>query len=306
MIFPLLSKNNAKKRSVHCISSSLLQLQQNQASNADLGPQSLQKLGPCLWLKLGNFMKNLDFSLSTTPDLFLTYPDKNFPNSDKKKTPQTVCNLHSKDEPKWKHAEASLSRAQKGMKPTIFLEKWKCKSILSPNSTTSMFHLFCMFMLEKSKCTIFSLPKKAPMFLACLRNMQSYAFHSFRFQGTKTQENNCIFFSRNKMQNTYFHNFLQNTKTKKTVFYFMHFFEQEIKPQNLFLHVSFFEKNCKRCVCIFMFLRKIRMDNGRNIFAFFEKEKSCKNIILQFFAKNKAGKNIFAFFIFFQKNKMEN
>lgn len=147
----------------------------------------------------------------------------------------------------------------------------------------------------------FLLPKKATMFLACLRNMQSYAFHSFRFQGTKTQENNCIFFSRNKMQNTYFHNFLQNTKTKKTVFYFMHFFEQEIKPQNLFLHVSFFEKNCKRCVCIFMFLRKIRMDNGRNIFAFFEKEKKLQKHNFAVFLQKIKPEKIFLHFLFFSK-----
>ena len=103
------------------------------------------------------------------------------------------------------------------------------------------------------------------------------------------------------MQNTYFHNFLQNTKTKKTIFYFMHFFEQEIKPQNLFLHVSFFEKNCKRCVCIFMFLRKIRMDNGRNIFAFFEKEKKLQKHNFAVFCKKKNGKIFLHFLFFFQQ-----
>ena len=66
-----------------------------------------------------------------------------------------------------------------------------------------------------------------------------------------------------------------------------------------------------------MFLRKIRIDNGRNIFAFFEKEKNlqkhnfavfCKKktgkIFLHFFSTNKLEKIIFAFFIlFFLKNK---
>jgi len=35
----------------------------------------------------------------------------------------------------------------------------------------------------------------------------------------------------------------------------------------------------------------------KNIFAFVEKEENCKNIILQFFEKNKVGKIICSFFI---------
>ena len=137
-----------------------------------------------------------------------------------------------------------------------------------------MFHSFCMFMIEKSKCTFFSqLPisehqKTQPCFLNfyCFGNMMKHVFFFtasiFRTQQHKKTIAKCNF-SKIQMQTNMSSQFpfSEHKNRKQTIFPFFIFFKKIQNAKNIFP--------------FFIFLKKIK--NGKIYFS-----QNCMTILMHF------------------------